>query len=94
MTPKLKEKIKRTLSNYEIDLTDTDLKKLIKELEPIFKTNILTNLPTIKELTHEFNDRNNTILKDMDYTDKVFSRGMDLGVFEASKLLIVKIKNL
>ena len=32
MTPKLKEKIKRTLSNYEIDLTDTDLKKLIKEI--------------------------------------------------------------
>lgn len=81
MKGELINKIKRTLSKYEVDLTDYDLRKLITELEPIFKTDILNNLPTIKEINQEYNE----LIKPSQ---------LELGLTIGAKHILTRIKKL
>jgi hypothetical protein len=81
MKTKLLNRVKSTLSEYEIDLTDIDLKKLINKLSPIFKDDILDNLPTIKEIDLEFNE-----IKKPSHVEH--------GIYYGSKDIITRIKRL
>jgi len=44
------DKVKGTMSKYDIEIEDDIIRKIAYDLKPVYKNYFLTNLPSIKEI--------------------------------------------
>ena len=84
MNNKLFLNVKRTMSNYTDNLEDRDIALIINQLRPYFKEDLLSKIPTIKEID---DDLANLSVSSPEIS--IYANGLAQGAKNIIKLLIL-----